>query len=304
MARDKPLTDADRAIGRRLREVRKKFRMSRADLAHWLACDAEVIKRIELGRVALKYDRAAVIIRQFQVDPVWLATGNGTIDGENQLPGNELQVDHLGRFSDVFEEKAAKVLSSALAAMPPADTSYGKSGADYQEADIRCAAIRSLTCELEEAIGDVPFDHLEDFERDLRNHIDQLMASFPAPTEVERAFGRALMRMAKRRHEAAQQAWRDKNSITSKQYVYNERSASIVADVPTAKIRHPWKTLAADLKRVLESERGMQAWLAQKLGVTPQAVNRWLSGDAAPNADLTLRLKSWIDRGATKTQEP
>lgn len=96
----------------------------------------------------------------------------------------------------------------------------------------------------------------------------------------------------------------DQDADCSKQYVDFVNPSISVADVNAAKNLNLWDALSAKLKSRVESERGMQAWLAEKLEVTPQAVNRWISGDAAPNANLTLRLKSWIDRGGTKAQEP
>jgi transcriptional regulator with XRE-family HTH domain len=54
-----------------------------------------------------------------------------------------------------------------------------------------------------------------------------------------------------------------------------------------------WKSL---VKRIaaLTSPPGAKARLAEQFDTTRQAVNKWLSGKGAPNAELTLRLLAWV----------
>lgn len=61
----------------------------------------------------------------------------------------------------------------------------------------------------------------------------------------------------------------------------------VSADVPN------WKKLVAEVKR-LTKEQGAKAALAAELETSRQNVNKWLSGDGAPSADLTLALLRWV----------
>lgn len=45
--------------------------------------------------------------------------------------------------------------------------------------------------------------------------------------------------------------------------------------------------------RRLTTQRGAQAGLAAWLGVTPQRLNDWLSGDSEPGGETTLHLLEW-----------
>jgi transcriptional regulator with XRE-family HTH domain len=60
-----------------------------------------------------------------------------------------------------------------------------------------------------------------------------------------------------------------------------------------------WKSLA---KRIaaLTSPPGAKARLAEHFTTSRQAVNKWLSGKGAPNADLTLRLLDWVQAEEAK----
>jgi transcriptional regulator with XRE-family HTH domain len=60
-----------------------------------------------------------------------------------------------------------------------------------------------------------------------------------------------------------------------------------------------WKSL---VKRIaaLTSPPGAKVRLAQQFDTTRQAVNKWLSGKGAPNAELTLRLLDWVQAEEAK----
>jgi hypothetical protein len=97
--------------------------------------------------------------------------------------------------------------------------------------------------------------------------------------------------------------WQDSANSLEYQSTVDTSGSSVNIDAvkPATSL---WGKLLLKLKSAVAKERGLQRWLASELGVTPQAVNRWLSGDAAPNAEFALRLNSWIERGGTKRQTP
>ncbi len=56
--------------------------------------------------------------------------------------------------------------------------------------------------------------------------------------------------------------------------------------------------------------RGMQAWVAQKVGVTPEAVRKWVSGQSRPRPAVMARLAealeadvSWLSLGVTPIRD-
>jgi transcriptional regulator with XRE-family HTH domain len=63
-----------------------------------------------------------------------------------------------------------------------------------------------------------------------------------------------------------------------------------------------WKSL---VKRIaaLTSPPGAKARLAEQFNTTRQAVNKWLSGKGAPNAELTLRLLVWVQAEEAKPKQ-
>ena len=79
----------------------------------------------------------------------------------------------------------------------------------------------------------------------------------------------------------------------SKHTVDNSTASSVSDDVPAVKSK--WEQLVNRLKRIVARERGVQTRIAERFAVSRQAVNRWLSGDAAPNADLALQLRQWVE---------
>ena len=63
-----------------------------------------------------------------------------------------------------------------------------------------------------------------------------------------------------------------------------------------------WGGLRARL--LLETQdRGRKSELARYLGIARQAVNGWLTGAVAPNAEMTLRLLEWVEGEEAKQQK-
>jgi transcriptional regulator with XRE-family HTH domain len=60
-----------------------------------------------------------------------------------------------------------------------------------------------------------------------------------------------------------------------------------------------WKALVKRV-RALTAEPGEKAKLARELNTTRQAVNKWLSGNGAPSAEVTLRLLHWVGQREQK----
>ena len=54
-----------------------------------------------------------------------------------------------------------------------------------------------------------------------------------------------------------------------------------------------WKGLRAQLL-VFTAKHGERAALARELDVSRQTLNVWLSGEAMPSAEYTLRLLEWV----------
>jgi DNA-binding phage protein len=55
-----------------------------------------------------------------------------------------------------------------------------------------------------------------------------------------------------------------------------------------------WQKLLVRVRRLVDAP-GAKAGLARELGVTRQAVNKWLTEEGAPSAEITLRLLEWVE---------
>lgn len=73
----------------RIKFVRKELKLSQTEFAEKLGYGRGVIENIELGRVAPKPLLLQQIVKEFNVDPHWLETGEGDmflpIDTEDEL---------------------------------------------------------------------------------------------------------------------------------------------------------------------------------------------------------------------------
>lgn len=288
MAREKPLTDTDREIGRRLREIRKRYRMSKADLAFWIGCDAGQIERIELGRAALKYGMASMITKRFSVDGQWLATGKESLYGRTILEAaSEIGVDEKARLSGVFDEVIQPITEAANAEILPPGEPISKASDAFAGATNRVSRAHALKRDVDRWLADIPFEQIDSFLDNVRARANELMASYPADAWNERALRRALMAKIREREKKPDP---DKD-VGKSELTYCDTSHTKGA------VKDRWPRLKRELQRATAS-KGLKARLARFLDVDPSMLSKWLteSNEARePGAEYCLQMMAWLD---------
>jgi transcriptional regulator with XRE-family HTH domain len=71
-------------------------------------------------------------------------------------------------------------------------------------------------------------------------------------------------------------------------------------------VKKPTPLLSVLLARISKATRafGARAELARKIGVTPQHLSAWLSGNMEPGGEATLQLLKWVTAAEAETKRP
>lgn len=77
MPRINPVPETEKAIGRRLRELRTEAGISQAEFARRAGVDSRALGTYEHGRVPLPFYVFLRAHKQFRISPLWLAIGVG-----------------------------------------------------------------------------------------------------------------------------------------------------------------------------------------------------------------------------------
>lgn len=81
------LPEEERAIGRRVRDARKRGGLSQAKLAILVSLTRDQLANIEVGRTALRFETAWNLCSELRLNPLWLASGEGDRHGFVDMPG-------------------------------------------------------------------------------------------------------------------------------------------------------------------------------------------------------------------------
>ena len=57
-----------------------------------------------------------------------------------------------------------------------------------------------------------------------------------------------------------------------------------------------------DLKAWISEEERTEAYLAKKLGVSPQRLNQWMKGETHPNLKAWLKIKEFLRKNRVGTK--
>ena len=100
-------------MNKRIEEVRKHFRYSRAFFGKEIGVSGDVINNLERGRVEIKEHMILLICKKFNVNENWLRTGEGEMfipeSRDNELA--RLTADILTEESDSFKSRFVSLLA-------------------------------------------------------------------------------------------------------------------------------------------------------------------------------------------------
>lgn len=288
MRRKHPLLRSELEIGKRLALARRSKKCPRRYLAQLVGVDPSTIKRIELGRSALRYPLARLVIWELDISPLWLATGEGSMHPGLLLPDNAtLSQPQDAHFSLVFRDCLASQLKGQTAITPsvrnPAEPERaGQRRAFQMEWLFKCLSGWAI---------EIPDDRLADFLTEVQSFVDQLSKNYPRD-DWQNILSR---RIAAEAHGATV------DSITAKKEPQsNLTNITVFGNIPDVEKRMPelLKTL-----RAATSSRGGKTALANRLGVPLANVSQWLSGEREPGGENTLRLLNWLREQAEEAKQ-
>jgi hypothetical protein len=227
----------------------------------------------------LKYSVAAKLLRVFNINPSWLADGNGRISiGVNIPTLKESDIPKEALFSEVFANYLKHIVSKQIAAIQ-SSPAY-KYGEHLYSSDPsgRLAAEELLITEIRSWIGTVRGANLNKLVNNIRFAALGLLDESGIDAEPAATVKHRLAEMEKAR------------ARLEKRRTYLTEAAS---DDRTAEVKLLLPNL---LKRLNEhtSEPGKKSELAEFLGAPLASVSRWLSGDREPGGEVTLKMLHWV----------
>jgi transcriptional regulator with XRE-family HTH domain len=274
MPRKNPLPESELAIGRRLMELRAMANLSRAELVKLCPVRHDLVSRVELGRMPLRYGDAERLLPWLAapgpipspINPLWLAYGTWPIQLEWPflLPKpDSIGLSYRTRFS-AFVASHRKLLEGLTKEPPEADLpeSWIVPYAVY------FATLRGRLARMERGVAW------------LRGLWEYSAEQFESKSPK---IARILRDVLGRKQNSERKLLRE---LVLK---------DMVSEVMTlATLRHTLKSFT--------SGYGEKAKLARWLKVPGSSVSAWIAGTKEPGGETTLKLLTWIEKQKEKQQ--
>ena len=302
MSGKNPLPDTELAICRRLRLYRQRCGLPRRLFARELAVDSSVIIRIELGRMPLRYGIASRATQVFSINPLWLATGDGTIIISIPLPSpEEISVDERELFSAVFSEKLSQSIKSKLAEIEASPAhKYGRNEHPTDPKG-RLVAEEFLLSNLREWLINVRSARFNDLINAIRYAAMPFVDGWETKTDslavIEKRRAAIAVERAKLAANRAYLAAIPAKNINTKMLTDAETQGKL------SHVNSQLENLLSTLKR-LTKESGKKTELADFLGAPLASVSRWLSGEREPGGETTLQMLHWVEQQERQQNTP
>ena len=265
--------------------IRKKWTQS--DFSKAIGITRSTLVSIEYGHTPLRYKIGVDLSWVFDVNPEWLVTGNGEMHGG--APGlwiSEFPLEKHGSrlFTEVYDQ-APEVFRHTARAFGLHEFQTGPTPGFPPE--------KYLQEKVRQWFDGVKFKtafEAEQFARAVADAGEQkLLAMQRGGVAIPKPISREIARRnAGGVHSAMPLPSAGGNNCKPMLDIVNPllHSGGVQNEI------RDLKGLIARLKKVT-APRGVKAALAREFMVTRQAVNRWLSGESAPSADLAIRLQYW-----------
>lgn len=275
MPRTTPLHARDLAIATRLAKARGITGLDRSDLAKLAHVDLELVRRIEFGRVALRYGDAEKLLpalvqrihKPESVNPLWLAEGIGDmmLNWPFLLPPHEhVGVEYGLPFSQFVNENRELLLYLCV---------------DDPETVIPDTWLHSYV-----------FHWLK-----LRHYMVHFEASAARVWNLTKSSAEKLSAESERAKYWLSQIERVESEIDG-----GERGLTIFHE--SVKSQAMTLLMPGLLERLKAATvlHGSKSKLAAHLGVSLASLSQWLSGDREPGGETTLRLLQWVEQQEVK----
>ncbi len=277
MSRKNPLPESERAIGRRLVELRDVAGLSRAELVKLCRLTHDLITRVELGITPLRYADAtrwlpALVPRgriTLAVNPLWLT------DGDAWRPKLEWPL--------LLPEPGEIGLPSRIR--------FSAFVANHRE------LLEGLTKEPPESV--LPKSWLFSYAGHFTASLSRLIRIERGVAWLYWVFKNSGARFAGKSPEVAQLMKNARRGQTNSsiQLLTKRVGYDTVSEMVTLlKLRAELKALTAGYGRKTE--------LAKFLGVTRTTVSRWIVGGKEPGGEVTLKLLNWVEQQKEQQKSP
>ena len=250
----KPPSEREIQIGQRLRAFREAKRISRTAFALSIRIGSERLASYEAGRVPLRFEVFKAISQEYSINPIWLATGEGTpsLSTPFQLGEAEALVPSSMPFSQAYD--------SHLDSMCRDQYRHGRVLIE-QYLD----SVGNLSAFLKQNPEEkIPAEVAEGFYSGLLDFTSEAL-------EVLR-FQQALERRVKKLRAHAKGS--------------KEKVDRVLTDTSEFRKGVPMKTALQELLGKLNGltkARGMKAKVASHLGVPQSRISAWLAGRYEPS---------------------
>jgi transcriptional regulator with XRE-family HTH domain len=271
------MNERERGIGQRVRLLRGKLRYSQREFGGFIGLTRIQIAAIEAGQTPLKYHTAEMLLSSSGANPVWLATGEGSIGGHFHLPSlGGLRRGDNELFSEVFFSDLRPLFENEKPD-PEAEMDLR-----YQLAHTNGNVVKHWFIEY------VPDGRV----RELDKKLSEMWSGFLPWDKLENP-KRRLQRVI----------WFKKmaESIKAKSDAENELSENTPLTASSLKSKTD-SGMKTEIQKLIErvsrkaSKPGAKAALAKELRVAPARISEWLSGEKEPGGEYTLRLLNWVEQ--------
>ncbi len=256
------LPEWQRAIGKRVRTARIRFKLSQAKLANLIGLTRDQLNNVELGRVALRFQPGWNLCLQLDLNPAWLLSGDGERHGFVDLSGmNEVPDDVL--FSDLMENLSAEDVQWPGYSKYREDSLRSSLAGEARSGDELAAKLGTLTNWLK--------------------HVSPKLHS-----EFWTAMAKAARDFVGRQNKYV-------SDQLTKQIEFGK-----VGSMNLQKVSF-WHALRERIRKLVQ-KRGMKSALARDIGVSRQAINSLLKKKRpyVPSAEYALRLSKWVEVAEAK----
>jgi transcriptional regulator with XRE-family HTH domain len=292
------MNQTERDICARLKLFRESVGIGQHEFSHLVGLTRNQLSGVEYSHYPLRYQTAWKIREELGLSLNWLASGRG-------LP-NDFDLDPWPIPSSV--QKKAALLSEIADGLRFQDLNspahkerekmwFENQKGKRQKPPNRSVLLSVLKDNLVEWMARVPDERTEDFATEIincgQNYADRFCKDSSLKISVR---ARALI-WGEMRDDIRKRLPKVESLANKKQDVLDNESGKREDAFVKAKIKSLPELLKAVSNRV--SERGKKTALARELGVSRQAVDQWLSGDAKPSAELTFKLLNWVEQMRT-----
>ena len=269
-------------VGIRLREFREMLGKSQTDFGSRIEITREKLASIEAGRVPLRWGDYQTLWEEWKLSGLWLGSGSGHPTTPDSKQFAAIGAPPQTHFESVFETYCAVIQLAPEGGARAIDLERLNAGILGMRLELQRLTWSAGTVR-ERLLANAP---LRESFADLADEIAVWLAI------VEREH---ISRPGEVGHELTAKSGRGKDSkeigLTS------PRSVDYSPDMPTT--IPDWETLRGMIAEITKKQ-GSRNDLIKDFGVSKQTASAWLNGTREPDANTTIALLRWCEKGGKK----